>query len=752
MKQYDILTRIICAIILFSCMIGCTDEQVIDGPVPEDKIAIRMTVPGMEVPVLSRSDGEITGEREIKTIDMLIFDDSAPARLLQHIVITDFSQGISKDDYLIWFQLTLPKNENIHNARTVAIVANAHEEVMTALAQGPLDEEKRIILDHLKFSTSQDSQGSYKWNVSASDFTPIPMYGEAMVYGIYKGMEIAGIELTRMLARIDIQNEVNGSIFKLEKIYLVNYRTSGYIAPAWNKSNGEILQKENNAYPYSRNLDPMIPDGAAPTAAPIEYSYPQTNSSPGPLMDGQIYTYEAPKASANERVCLVLQGIYENKTYFYRVDFTSDKEDHENGIDIYLGDEVPLYRNHKYVVTIKAAEGIGYTSFEQAVKASTVLSNLKTSVLVVDMTGINNIVYDGQYFMGTEKKVLDVPWNTDKVVAHKIRSDYHGDWQAKILDPERTGWLRFANGGTTSGGHDINLANLSLQVNEINSPWENGERVIGRIAFTTGRLRDTLMVRRVTMAELFARSNIVAFYDEELSFANSVEDHETIHGHYNGMLFKWGSLKPIDPIAEPFDPSFPGYQNWDDIPYAHERFNFTMPSSSNDDTDAFKTFNNGLGFNTETGVGDICRYLSNRPGWSSGKWRLPTQKEIGLLLKETSRDIRKFTWIDLVQLPNDPAFLHGRFPMPSGYILGISASNPVLEQDLICPPEGTVFLPATTYRDENGRYFLSHELAHYWTSTPYGDEASGIMFHDGGIIPFRTIRSHALPVRCIRDY
>ncbi|MEI3420558.1 MAG: hypothetical protein V8R91_05545 [Butyricimonas faecihominis] len=60
--------------------------------------------------------------------------------------------------------------------------------------------------------------------------------------------------MTRMLARVDVENKVSGEIFKLEEIYLVNYNTSGYIAPKWNEADGVLVPN-----PYATNENPMIP-------------------------------------------------------------------------------------------------------------------------------------------------------------------------------------------------------------------------------------------------------------------------------------------------------------------------------------------------------------------------------------------------------------------------------------------------------------------------------------------------------------
>ncbi|MFR7812455.1 MAG: hypothetical protein ACLU4N_26255, partial [Butyricimonas faecihominis] len=115
-----------------------------------------------------------------------------------------------------------------------------------------------------------------------------------------------------------------------------------------------------------------------------------------------IYTYEAVKnvaADPKNGVCLVVKGKYRGEDYYYRVDFTRTAGE---AADVVC---MPLYRNHKYVVTITDAEGIGYKTFKEALHASGVLSNLKTSILIVNLEGINHIVYDGQFFMD-ERRTL----------------------------------------------------------------------------------------------------------------------------------------------------------------------------------------------------------------------------------------------------------------------------------------------------------------------------------------------------------
>ena len=119
------------------------------------------------------------------------------------------------------------------------------------------------------------------------------MYGEMAMEGVVPGY-LVSVSLTRMLARVDVENKVSGEVFQLEEIFLVNYNTSGYIAPKWDETTGVLVPD-----PYTANKNPMIPvpSGKQPGTeeAAMKYGYKQAANTPGALMAGKIYTYEAVK-------------------------------------------------------------------------------------------------------------------------------------------------------------------------------------------------------------------------------------------------------------------------------------------------------------------------------------------------------------------------------------------------------------------------------------------------------------------------
>lgn len=754
------------------CAAGCThDPAGVPRPGPQElPVVFEMTVPGFHAPVIRSIDGD-GGEAAVRTIDLLVFDASSPARLIRSLKTGDITQGGSGTDYRVEYRLDLPADPD---AGLVVVVTNASDAVDAALRDNLPGTEKQVVLEALKFISGPDGDGTYKWNVSTPGFTPIPMYGEAAVSGIRPGMKVSGIRLTRMLARIDVENEISGDIFRLERIHLVNYRTGGFIAPAWNPSTGALLREGDPGHPYSTNGDPRIPDDAGKPGADAaqEYPYDQPGNTPGARLAGTIYTCEADKGAPPSdpagRVCLVLEGSYRGTAGFYRVDFTAPGEADPGSSGART---MPLYRNHRYIVSVTAAEGPGYGTFGEALAATTVLSNLKTSLLVVDLDGICEIVFDGQYFMGVETRTVDLPWGAARKLTHRVSSDYHGGWTAAVLDPAAHRWLRLAGDAATASGTDINRSGLAVEVAPLDGPVAVPDYVSGRIVFTAGRLRDTLTVRRTTIAELFARSNVVLRAGAP-TFAVTREENGPIPAWSQGVCFKWGSLLAVAPSGNPYDPRLHVVFNpstsldpsgwgdslagWDRIPYAHPDFGFDGSAPSDSDADAFRDYRDGTGYNAEAGIGDICRYVSGRVGWPHGCWRMPTSAEQSQLYEETrglrvsSGDFRNITatFDGLPDGTSDPV---------SGLFAGgnVTVSTPADPGNRGVPPDGTLFLPVSGHRYPNGHGSVVHigAYGYYWSATPYTTYSVDYLFLSNyGFDFYDADRSYGYPVRCIRDY
>lgn len=481
MNSNPILRKLLWPLCLLSALAaGCTHDEadiVTLGGVDPETVTVEMRIPGPGLPVTRSAaapNQAIPSEAAVETLDLLVFDRSAPMpRLLETFqpAAADLRQSAAGPYYTVSFEAP---SALFKDAGTLVAVANAAETVRTAIygntSQVPIRTAKGDILSLLQLL-------SLHWEVPAGS-DPIPMYGEMAIQNpVAGGTTLGEIQLIRMLARIDVRNLVDAATFRLRRIHLVNYVIWGYIPPAWNRQTGALYKPGESGYVYETGADPVLPLAAARPDRPVQYDYPQPATGPGPLLAATIYTFETESGATldpEHRVGLILEGLYQGAPCFYRVDFTNER-----------GDLIPLYRNHKYVVTITAAEGPGYTTFDEALKAGGVLSNLRTTLLTVDMSGINEMVYNGQYFMGVERYDYEVKASTTQELNIKVYTNYRGPWSATVLDPGKAPWVRLLSvRGVVTGDTFV------IPVRVTNMP----SGAVVEIMFTAGRLQDTVAV------------------------------------------------------------------------------------------------------------------------------------------------------------------------------------------------------------------------------------------------------------------
>jgi hypothetical protein len=246
---------------------------------------------------------------------------------------------------------------------------------------------------------------------------------------------------------------------------------------------------------------------------------------------------------------------------------------------------------------------------------------------------------------------------------------------------------------------------------------------------------------------------------------------ETAHEQYQGVFFKQGSLVGIDPVTTPYDgtvtlylpnstngnylsgtaTSF-GLADWTSIQTglgsldgstlgggslsaAEQRLYAPVTWLSGVLNPDWLTATTG---NRATFRGDICAYLSGRPGVPAGYWRMPTSDDFGEEADYTR-----------VQGSNTPS----------------GAFNPVITTDtdgtgvidngysFTDPKAGsTVFFPASgRRRDSSGDLSNVGVFGLLWSSSPYLTKGYAMGFQ-GGINPSHgdPVRSYSFPVRCVR--
>ena len=447
--------------------------------------------------------GAAKKEDEIKTVDILVFDTSkTPAVFLEWVSGTGVTQDLANNNSTVNFSAVLSPTTA---STCIVVVANRElDGIASEFRKGEttkVEAMEDLLHTHIGKWTADGS--------SADGYTRIPMYGEKEIAKIAPSMNpITGINMKRMLARIDIRN--SASNFMVEEVYLANYNTTGYIAPAWD-ADGKVGDPASDVLNLPADGGKKTDEGNA-----ILYSVGGNTS-----YNGEIYTFEAPAAvdaggvgqdgalSRKEAVCLIVKGkIGSGKSTFYRVDFTKTGEEVE-----YLS----LKRNYKYIITVTEASGIGYESFSEALASYTVMSNLKFRVIHYDREKVKDVVYNGQYMLGVGESEICVTQHQNNGYSINVFTDHPSGWKATVT--EGSDWLGFSGGTATASG----VANEDTQLLLRIPYYHNG--IIGTTRTATVTLTAGRLTYDIKVTQGVIDPGIIKFVD---AYGNELE---------NGLFF-----------------------------------------------------------------------------------------------------------------------------------------------------------------------------------------------------------------------
>lgn len=470
---------------------GCVQEELGSTPSPAGNgIRFTLTVPDVNLPSVSSRTMTGTGtakkEDEIETVDILVFDASkTPAVFLEWASATGVTQDLA-DNSTVSFSAKLP-----FTTASTCIVVVANKEL-----DGIVSGFTKGVTTKVQAMEAMLHTQTGKWLADGSTiggYTRIPMYGEKVISKITPSMDpITGINMKRMLARIDIHNNSVTSNFTVEEVYLVNYNTTGYIAPPWN-TNGQVTEPAPDTPVLPAGNGKMTEEGDA-----ILYSV--NGNTP---YDGEIYTFESlaaedaggvgldREASRKDATCLIVKGrIGTGESTFYRVDFTKTGN---------IGEQVeylPLKRNHKYIITITQALGTGYASFREALASYTVMSNLKFRLIHYDRDKVKDVVYNGQYMLGVGESEVAVTQYQNNSYAIDVFTDNPGGWKATVT--AGSDWLKFEGGADAASGVANDDTQLKLKIPYFNNETIGFERK-ATVTLTAGRLTHNIEVTQYTI-------------------------------------------------------------------------------------------------------------------------------------------------------------------------------------------------------------------------------------------------------------
>jgi hypothetical protein len=251
----------------------------------------------------------------------------------------------------------------------------------------------------------------------------------------------------------------------------------------------------------------------------------------------------------------------------------------------------------------------------------------------------------------------------------------------------------------------------------------------------------------------FAGSHI--YWDETNRRLTFDDVDVTTHERYQGVYFKWGSLVGISPEGPWIDASTPVYApdgngdyvkttvpNWAAIKAGSDA---TLTAAGLGITDlrtsGYVTYLNSDPANLAAFKGDICAYLSGRPGIPAGLWRMPTSAEFGAAASYTRVGNvvnGVFEWLGVSNRAD------GTFEVPNGYTYTYGGGK-------------TTFFPASGNRSPNpphaGALNGCSEAGPVWSSSPNGAaaSASNLNFIAIAVNPAESgNRVSGLPVRCVK--
>ena len=751
---------------------GCVKEPVIHNLTPGNGFtaAFTITVPGMKTPSTRALDA--TKEQKVSEVDVVIFENSTHTLVEYHRVPgSALTAGSSPGDW----RFTV---EDIDHASgiTAAIIANASQEVSGALSTlASAGGGSYIGASKTDFLAALSVVNDGKWNTSSSGYWTIPMYGEVSVTTGSVHDTPHNAPLTRMLAKVDVVNDAHpagspvAGDFELTAVHVVHYNGCGAVAPKWNPVTGDI--------PYS---DPGAPQNTPANPRKVEW---QANGDEltyilpanADRIESEIYLFECraqsgqtstPAAPAPDKETrLVFEGDYTDsdgitKKYYYPVDFHKDQDT----------EYIPVLRNTCYRFTIEAVSGRGYERLDEAVAAMGVMSNLKTSLLVVDESNLRYLSWNGEYFLGSEDREVILDGTSGSTLSVKCVTNYAAGWE--IDQNKGTGGIEYVGGSTgwlsaaaiTAGDPKSYLELEALSSNTGTSGTGGADRT-ATVHLKAGRLTHTLKVTQeyVSIARQFARSNIVwDAANNKLTFAVTAADNATIPANVQGVFFKWGSLVAVSPVGNTyasnqilFSPNGTTNYTWANIPYASETTGkFGTHGTDEDDFAGYDggSNTNGPGFNASTNKGDICRYISSQPGWQHGKWRLPTSGEQQALINEVTSVSNNGGFGNITGAPNTGNNAHGFWQVPSGRWLGAGAANVNTRGTEAVPGSSSVYFPAGGYRNSsNGNTSNAGTSGYSWSGSSYGTTYACYLYVYSGNAYWNDNRGYGFTVRCIRE-
>lgn len=499
------------ALALAAFLASCTSELAHE-PAPggggsqagEAEVTLRLQVPGAATAGRTRA---ITADAENKVDDLYILafkvDPNDETETFDYYVPAKQLTATDATGQSTWTASLKVKEYN----QTFVMVANAlgtnskvNEQIaalVTDEANNKVGLEKMEVLKGLTETLAPDEIV----NGFNANTHPLTMYGQTkpVQIGLDKTVTLT-VALHRIVARVQVKFEGNAAMpanFSAEEVRLYNFNDRARVIPAFLDETTSTDYEKTATIPDDAELYPKTQDGTETVP-----TYTVTANK----VENTIYLFEAAQpADADDlkRPCIIVKGVYEGKSRFYRVDFA--KQDAATGDVTYMD----IVRNHSYNITVKDVSGRGSDTAHEALKSKA--ANITASVVEWNDNTIGNIEFEGDRVLGIATKEYEL-MKAGGVRLQQVRATDNLQWTAKLYDVNAYGtantnsqpdWINFTDkdGIVQGDGKSLTLQQGTNALQDVYFKVEKNEarperKAIIRFTDDTGRLSvDALVVQ-----------------------------------------------------------------------------------------------------------------------------------------------------------------------------------------------------------------------------------------------------------------
>lgn len=450
------------ALALGALLASCTEElssEVIPGSgggkAGESEVTLKLQVPG----AATGNTRAITADAEKKVDDLYILafkvDPDTRNETFEYYVAAKRLTGADGNGQSTWTASLKVKEYK----QTFVMVANAqntnskvNEQIGNLVKEGnsKVGLEKMEVLEGLAETLSPNEIEN---GFDAANHA-LTMYGqtEPVKIGLDKTTTLT-VALHRIVARVQVRFGGNAAVaakFSAQEVYLYNFNNRARVIPAFLQETTDTDYEQTATIPDGAELYPKTQDGTETVP-----TYTVTNNA----VENTIYMFEAaqPQAMTDaekhlKRPCLIVKGMYEGKSCYYRVDFAK----HPAKGDVTYMD---IVRNHSYNITVTNVSGRGSDTAHEALKSKT--ANITASVIEWNDNTVGNIEFEGDRVLGIATKEYEL-MKAGGVRLQQVRATANLEWTAKLYDVNADGtantnsqpdWINFTDkDGTAQGG------------------------------------------------------------------------------------------------------------------------------------------------------------------------------------------------------------------------------------------------------------------------------------------------------------